>query len=109
MKIGFVTENGRIKIEVDGTHKEIFEEIASAQEVFDNTKCGVCGSEDVRFVVRSVDDNNFYEIQCRAKGCRAKLAFGVHKKGDTLFPKRKNEDGSYSANGGWHKYIPKSE
>ena len=34
----------------------------------------------------------------------AALSFGQHKKGDTLFPKRKDEKGNWLENGGWHKW-----
>ena len=41
--------------------------------------------------MRTVDDNEYYELRCM--DCGAKLAFGSMKKGGGLFPKRKDADG----------------
>ena len=99
-----VTING---ITAEGeSHKDVFQQLASLQEVFDNRVCGACGSEHVKFVVRTVDDNNFYEIQCTEIKCRAKLAFGQHKKNNSLFPKRKDDEGNWLPSSGWTKYVP---
>ena len=38
--------------------------------------------------------------------CGAVLGFGQHKKGGTLFPKRKDADGNWLENRGWYKYKP---
>ena len=44
------------------------------------------------------------------KSCGAKLAFGQHKTGDSLFPKRKAADGSYdNKTRGWFKWSPQSQ
>jgi hypothetical protein len=57
MKVNYTTKNGRVSVELNGdTQREIFEQLSSFQEVFDETVCGKCGSDDVRFVVRNVDD-----------------------------------------------------
>lgn len=93
-----------------GTQKELFENLSSTQEVFGSTACGKCGGKDLKFVVREVDDNKFYELKCTKPGCYAKLTFGAHKKGDTLFPKRKDADGNYMPHDGWYIYVaPKNE
>ena len=96
----------KLQFEVEGEgQKEIFKEIASIQEIFGETKCGMCGSENIKFVVRVVEDNEYYELRCM--DCGATLAFGQHKKGGTLFPKRKNEKGEYMPNRGWYKWQGK--
>ena len=41
--------------------------------------------------------------------CGATLAFGQHKKGGTLLPKRKDENGNWLENGGWHKWQKDSK
>jgi hypothetical protein len=41
--------------------------------------------------------------------CGAVLSYGQHKKGDTLFPKRKGEDGSWLENNGWYKWEGKKK
>jgi|TARA_R100001163_G_C5066306_1_gene204690 DNA-directed RNA polymerase subunit RPC12/RpoP len=95
----------KLEFELDGAgQKELFKEIANIQEIFGEAKCGVCGSENIRFVVRVVDDNEYYELRCM--DCGAVLGFGQHKKGGTLFPKRKDADGNWLENRGWYKYKP---
>lgn len=104
MKVNFTTSDGRFTAEIEGdTQKAIFAELARFQEVFEHSTCGKCGCTDVRFVVRIVEDNDFYEIHCSK--CKARLAFGQHKgKEGTLFPRRKDGEGSWLPNGGWMKY-----
>ena len=103
MKINYTTSNGRISVEVEGEdHKSLFENLATFQEVFDESKCGKCNSENLRFVTRKVDGNIYYELRC--VDCGAKLAFGVHRDGNTLFPKRRDADGNWRGNNGWVKW-----
>lgn len=88
--------------------KQIFEKVAQYQEVFGprSTKCGKCGSENVVFRVRTVEKDrktyNYYEAVCT--DCGARLSFGVHQTGDTLFPKRKDDAGNWLPNNGWVKF-----
>ncbi len=103
MKINYTTKNQRLQAEIESESvKETFKKLAEFQEVFDESSCGVCQNEDLQFVVRTVDGNDYYELKC--KSCFAKLAFGQHKSGGSLFPKRKNADGTYSQSKGWHKW-----
>ena len=98
MKVNYkVNDNLTFEIEGEG-EKEIFRELASIQEIFGEHKCGMCGSTNLRFVSRVVDDNEYFELRC--KDCGAILAFGQHKKGGTLFPKRKDKDGVRLPNNG---------
>jgi ribosomal protein L40E len=108
MKLTYTTKNGRLKVELEGdSQKDLFEAISKFQEVFDETSCGKCQSENLRFVVRNVEDNLYYELRCL--DCGARLSFGVHKKGGGLFPKRKDNDGKWLPDGGWLKWNPKTE
>jgi len=95
---------GNLSVEVEGDkQKDVFGELSRFQEVFENNVCGKCKSDSTRFVVRIVEDNDFYEVHCQ--DCRARLAFGQHKgKEGTLFPRRKDADGNWLNNGGWLKY-----
>lgn len=107
MKATYTTPDGRMSLEAIGdTHRDLFKQLSSLQEVFENTTCGACNSNNVRFVVRSVDNNDFYELHCQQKQCRARLTFGQHKKNGSLFPKRKDEEGKWLENNGWLKWTP---
>ena len=107
MKVNYQTRNGRLSVELEGdSQRDIFQEIARFQEVFEETVCGKCGSDNIRFVVRNVDDNLYYELRCA--DCGAKLSFGSHKKGGGLFPKRKDGD-NWWPDRGWVKWNPKTE
>lgn len=105
MKLKF-KPNDKLEFELEGAgQKEIFKELAMVQEIFSEKKCGVCGSENIKFVVRTVEDNEYYELRCM--DCGAVLSYGQHKKGGTLFPKRKDADGKYLPSNGWYKWEPK--
>ena len=98
----------RLTFEIDGEKQnEIFEQLAHVQEMTEQN-CGKCqaSSDTLVFQVRVVDDNKFYELRCSK--CKAILAFGSHKKGGTLFPKRHqtNEDGEreWLPDNGWMKW-----
>lgn len=95
-----------INIEIDEKdQKTAFEAIAQAQEVFGIKICSKCGCDDIKYVVReNKNQDKFYELRCPK--CKAKLEFGCHKKGNSLFPKRKSDDGKYLPNGGWTIYVP---
>jgi len=100
----------KLQFELEGSgQKEVFKELATIQEIFSEEKCGVCGCTNIKFVVRNVDANDYYELRCTDSKCGAVLSFGQHKKGGTLFPKRKDDDNNYLPNKGWHKYTGKKE
>lgn len=106
MKLNFTTSNGKINVEFDGnSSKDLFGQIAEFSEVFDNKACGKCGSENLRYVKRTVDGNDYYEIRCL--DCGAKLHFGANKDGKGLFPKRKDENNEYYPDNGWVKWDNK--
>jgi hypothetical protein len=87
-----VSPNVIVSAEAD-KQTDIFEQLAGLQEIFGEGKCGKCGDTNLRYVVRTVDDDKFYEVRCTK--CWAVLTFGVKKKGNVLFPHRKeNENGS---------------
>ena len=45
--------NEKLEVQVEGdTLFSVFEALASAQQVFSVTKCGCCGSDNLKFVVR---------------------------------------------------------
>lgn len=105
MKLKYrVNSNLEFELEAEG-QKQIFKELSSLQEIFGENNCGMCKGDDLKFVVRNVDDNDYYELRCNK--CGGVLPYGQHKKGGTLFPKRKDENGKYLENKGWYKYTPK--
>ena len=110
MKVEYTTRNGRMKVVIEGkSHADIIEQLASFCEVFEDLECRRNGkkSDNVRFVVREVDGNKFYELKCFDVDkdlYGAKLAFGVHRTGGTLFPKRQDKDGNWLPNNGWVKF-----
>lgn len=90
---------------------EVFEELAQLQEIFGESKCGKCGNTELRFVVRLANDDRFYELRCPK--CWATLSYGVKKKGNALFPHRKEnenksimglEPGTALPDKGWLQY-----
>jgi hypothetical protein len=95
MEITYKSLSGRLAIKVSGsTQKEVFKELAAAQDVFDaESRCRLCESPDLAFRVRTIDGNDFFELACRH--CQAVFPFGQHKTGGSLFPKR---------DPGWHHW-----
>jgi hypothetical protein len=108
MKAHYKSANGRLVFEVEGgTQKDLFENIASLQEVFEaDSTCGCCRGTDIRFNVRKVDAFTYYEYRCTNPQCRAQLSFGQNKVGGGLFPKRMGDNGPLP-NRGWSVYQPK--
>ncbi len=109
MKVGFNSQAGYY-LEAEGDdHRAVFEQLASLQEIFAENQCAACKSDrGIKLQVRNVDDNKFYEMVCQNGDCRAKLAFGCHKKGNSLFPKRKDDDGNYKGTYGWEVWQGKA-
>lgn len=91
MKIKYTTSDGRFSTECEGDVKDIWEQIASFQEVFCENKCGKCKKVGfVKFTVRDSEDDSgekfkYHELVCTA--CGAKKGFGLNRDGKTLFPK----------------------
>ena len=84
---------------------DAFKDLSSLEEVFGISSCGKCGGEGLTHVVRKdTEENEYYELRCTNRDCRAKLAFGVHKKGGGIFPKRKDKDDKWLPDGGWMKW-----
>jgi hypothetical protein len=87
---------------------DVVERLHQIDEVFDNLVCPVNNSKDVHFVVREDKEaNKYYELRDRKSGY--KLAFGQHKKGGTLFPRRKDAEGNWLPNQGWTKWEGKKD
>ena len=103
MKINYTSRSGRVSVELDAeTQRDAFQQLSDFQEIFDEVACGKCASENLRFVVRTVDDNQFYEIRCM--DCGSRLEFGSMKQGGRLFPRRKDKEGNWLPDRGWGKW-----
>lgn len=108
MKATYTTTNGKISVQFDcEDQKNLFKELADFQEIFEQSVCGKCGSENLKFVVRDVDENQYYELRCA--DCGARLEFGAMKKGGKLFPRRKDKEGNWLPDNGWVKWNPKTK
>ena len=92
MKVVFKVSD-QITVEAEGKNAaDTFNNLAVAQEVFQHTKCGCCGSTIFRFVVRTTGDDEYeyHELHCANLKCRARLSFGHKKKPEGgLYPKRR--------------------
>lgn len=101
MKAHYRTRSGRITFEVEGqTPKDLFRGIAEIEEVFEaDATCGCCEYSGIVFRVRTVEDNEFYELFCES--CTATLSFGQRRTGGKLFVKRKDGNGAFLPNRGW--------
>lgn len=107
MKVKYKVSD-RLEFEVEGSgQKEVFKELAIIQEIFGEEVCGLCNKGNLKFIVRNVEGNDYYELRC--SDCGGILAFGQHKKGGTLFPKRKDDNGNYLPNKGWHKWTKEKD
>jgi len=108
MKVRFTTNSGRMTAEFDvDTQTDLFEQLAFFQEIFGEEQCGKCGSENLKFQVRKVEDNLYYELRCA--DCGAKLAFGTMKQGGRLFPRRKDKEGNWLPDRGWVKWNKETQ
>ena len=93
-------ENGRMTFEIEaGSLKDMFAKIGAVQ-IFEEEKCGCCGSPDIHFAVRKSKDQQytFYEVHCNA--CTAKLEFGQNKDMTNIYAKRHEHPDT----GGWFIY-----
>lgn len=108
MKVVYTTTDSRMSVEVEGKdNKDVFAQLALFQEVYEHRVCGACESSRIRFSVREVQGNTYYELVCM--DCGARLSFGQKKADGSLFPKRKDKEGNWLPNGGWVKWQPKEQ
>jgi hypothetical protein len=108
MKVTYQSGKLTASFECD-TQKDLFAQLSSFQEVFGQEACGKCGCSNLSFIVRENDGNEYHELRCDSPECRAKLSYGVNKKGGGLFPRRKDSDGNWLPDSGWVKWNPKTK
>jgi hypothetical protein len=57
MKATYTTRNGRLSVDLEAeTHTKLWSDLASFKEVFEETNCKKCDSENIKFVVRKSKD-----------------------------------------------------
>jgi hypothetical protein len=107
-----LTDKLTVSFEASG-QKEILQNLSVLSEIFSHSHCGACRKPDIRYVVRETSKGTkkfqYYELHCQNPACRARLAFGQHSEGGTLFPKKKDDEGNYLPNNGWVKFNGKQE
>ena len=96
---------GRLIIKVEGSNiKELFEQIGPVAEVLDgDDACGKCGSAHIYPRAREAQGFTYYELVC--SDCGAKLSFGQHRDGGSLWAKRTDKDGRALDHRGWSVYL----
>lgn len=107
MKLQYTTKNNKFTVELEADKQtDLIEQLANFQEVFEETVCLKCKKDNLRWQVRQdTEENKYYELVCLEGGCRAKLAFGCHKKpSGGVFPKRKNDEGKFKGVYGWVRW-----
>ncbi len=103
MNIRYTSTSGQLVFEADVANpKEAVEWLATVQELFEETACGLCGQSHLAYEVREFDGNNYYKLVCR--DCHATLDFGQRRDGTNLFIKRKDAEGNPLPNRGWYRY-----
>jgi len=112
MKVQYKVNPQTIIEQEVGNQKDAFQFLAEVNEVFGESQCGKCDSTDLKFVTREAAKGTqvfrFYEVHC--KKCFARLQYGQHSTGETLFPKRQDEDKNWLPNRGWSsKYVKPSD
>ena len=107
MKVKYQSANKRLWLEAEGDAKEVFEQLAIFDEVFNHGECPVSGSTNVQFRCREVDGNKYYEMYDKDSGHT--LGFGQTRIGNKLFPRRKDKDGNWLPNDGWTKWEKPSK
>jgi hypothetical protein len=115
--------NNLVTVAAEGDEMtDVYEQLARLSEIFSCfSKCGVCGGTYLRPIVRDVEGNKFYELQCVSfdkkidRTCYAKFVLGQHKKPKgSLFPQwhepvseedaKKGVEKKRKPNGGWTRW-----
>ncbi len=116
MEASFKIKNVLFKTTVEN-QKDLFREWSAAHEVFGEETCGLCGSDHIYPVWRTVSKGKktfeYPEYHCRE--CHARLALSFNLEGGTMFVNRKllnglpatgedRDKGQYGQHNGWYRY-----
>jgi hypothetical protein len=105
MKAHYKAFGGRLLVEVEGTTiKDLIKEIGPIAEILDaDHACGKCLSTNIYPRCRTAQDKyDYYELVC--SDCNARLSFGQHMDGGTLWAKRADKNGALLDYRGWTIY-----
>ena len=105
MKAHFRAFGGRLVVEIEGTTiKDLIKEIGPIAEILDaDHVCGKCQSPNIYPRCRTAQDKfDYYELVC--SDCGARLSFGQHMDGGTLWAKRTDKQGNMLDYRGWTIY-----
>jgi hypothetical protein len=116
MKATYTVRPG-LSVEVEApTQKQLFEELASAAEVFGELGCACCGGTDLapyyRHVTQGKATFEYPEWRCLNPQCDARLSLGTTMEGGRLFPIRQldaqgrasRKHGTHGEHRGWTKF-----
>lgn len=90
-----------IELDVESA-REAIKQIAQFQEVFQESYCSACGSDNIQYVFHIAYGNEYYAMKC--VHCGAKLNF-IEREGGLLFAKREDENGKPIGHDGWHGWT----
>ena len=97
----------QIEVAADDVRSAV-KSMAELQEFFGQTECGKCHAKQLlAFHRQDKDGNDYYSLSCAA--CGAKLDFGQHRTGGTLFVRRKDREGNWLPDNGWLVWQRKTE
>lgn len=100
MKVTYRTTNGRLTFEFESDNeKKLFADLSHIQEIFEESSCGCCQSDRIRFEVREFDKNKYYKLVCDQ--CGATLDFHQRKEGERLYLK---DSDRASSTRGWYRH-----
>ncbi len=103
MKAYYTTRNGRVTFEVEApTYKALYKATGQLQNNLEPDEvCGLCGSAELHYSVRTKGDHEFYALRCA--NCDAALGFAQRRDDKNVFARRQDVDHRPLPNRGWSK------
>jgi len=108
MKVNFTSDKSKLQLVAEGSPAEIWQELQTFQELFEDNACGKCNNKDIKYRIRKAEkgkkEYDYYELQCPK--CYAKMSYGQSDEG-ALFPIRFLREGKEYVKDENGKNIPK--
>lgn len=121
MKVSYTSADGRLTFETEADkQQDLFEAIASFQEVFENDASALINgnlvtANDIKFIVREAEFKdekgktkkaNYYEKRVVSGPMRGyKKEYGQYEDGSGLFPKRAPKENAIQGDNDWYRYV----